>query len=90
MVDEGEGEAAEKLPVGMIIPGDLSDNLGVWKIDSWGLGGEPAFCAPLRLRLRRMLGGEMMPMRALLFGLNIPPNGDAGVLPPVVRLNLGD
>jgi hypothetical protein len=89
IVEEGEGDAAAKDPFGMIIPGDFSYSLGVWKI-SCALGGEPAFCAPLRLRLRRMLGGEMMPMRALVFGLNMPLNGDAGVLPPGVRLNFGD
>lgn len=53
-----------------------------------------AAAAPVRLRFRNILGGEMMPMRALafalaflFFGLNILLNGDVGV---PLRLNLGD
>jgi hypothetical protein len=85
--EEGEGDCAGKFPVGIITPGDF---FGVWKFSCTApAGGEAEAVGRAFLRFRKMPGGDMMPMRALLFGLNIPPKGDTGLLPDV-RLNFGD
>jgi len=85
-MDEGEGDCAGKCPVGSRGAGDF---FGVWKISGITPLAAVGVVTPVLLRFRKMLGGDIMPMRLLLLGLNTLPKGDTGLLPDV-RLNFGD